>query len=184
MTDTNELITPRLRLRSWSSSDEDAMAAINRDPDVTRYLNRSVDAAAVEAFFGLVAEHWSEHGFGFWAIELLQPDASGSFIGFAGVVYPTFLPELADRPELGWRLARSAWGHGYAIEAATAARDNALGGLGLNELISIIHPGNVRSQRLATKLGMTRERQVFNPILKRPADVWQLSGPNNSTTVA
>jgi RimJ/RimL family protein N-acetyltransferase len=151
------------------------MAAINRDSEVTRYLNRPVDEDAVKAFFGLVNEHWNTRGFGFWAIELRRP--APTFIGFAGIAYPTFLPELADRTELGWRLARTTWGHGYATEAATAARDDGFGRLALEELISIIHPENERSQRLATKLGMVRERQVFNPVLNRQTDVWQLHPP-------
>jgi RimJ/RimL family protein N-acetyltransferase len=96
------------------------------------------------------------------------------FIGFAGVAYPTFLPELAERPEIGWRLAQTAWGHG-ATEATAAARDDAFCRLKLPELISIIHPENVRSRRLATKLGMTPEREVFNPVLDRTTDGWQLS---------
>jgi RimJ/RimL family protein N-acetyltransferase len=75
----------------------------------------------------------------------------------------------------GWRLARSAWGCGYATEAAIAARDDALGRLGLAELISIIHPENERSQRLASKLGMAREREIYNPVLSRMTDVWRLS---------
>ncbi len=150
------------------------MAAINRDHEVTRYLNRPVEDA-VTAFAGIALDHWSTHGFGFWAVELRGPRAAASFIGFVGVAYPTFLPELADRPELGWRLARSAWGQGYATEAAVAARDDALDRLGFNELISIIHPDNTRSQRLATKLGMSHERQIFNPVLRRNTDVWHLS---------
>lgn len=71
------------------------MAAINREPEVTRYLNRPVDEDAVEAFFGLVIEHWSAYGFGFWAIELRQPDPT--FIGFAGDRLP-HLPSRAGGP--------------------------------------------------------------------------------------
>lgn len=153
------------------------MAAINRDPEVTRYLNRPVDEQAVEAFSGSVIDHWSVHGFGFWAVELLRPEAEQSFIGFVGVAYPSFLPELAHRPELGWRLARPAWGFGYATEAAVVARNDAFTRLGVTELISIIHPENERSQRLAAKLGMSQERPVFNPVLNRPTGVWQISAP-------
>lgn len=170
-----ELTTPRLVLRPWTPADEKPLAAINRDPEVTRYLNRPVDEDAVATFFGLVVEHWSTRGFGFWAIELRRPEKIHPFIGFAGVAYPTFLPEVAERPELGWRLARSAWGHGYATEAAIAARDDAFARLHFNELISIIHPENTRSQRLAARLGMAREREVFNPFLRRTTDVWQLA---------
>jgi RimJ/RimL family protein N-acetyltransferase len=54
-----DLITARLRLRRWRLEDKEPMAAINRDPEVTRYLNRPVDEDAVESFFGLVVEHWS-----------------------------------------------------------------------------------------------------------------------------
>ena len=70
------------------------------------------------------------------------------------------MPELAHRPEFGWRLARGAWGRGLATEAAGAARDDAFERLGLPELISIIHPENERSRRVATKLGMTIEGEV------------------------
>ena len=149
------------------------MAAINRDPEVTRYLNRSVDEQAVSAFLAVVADHWERHGFGFYAVESREPGHHG-FIGFVGVAYPMFLPELAQRPELGWRLDRAAWGRGLATEAATAARDDAFERLELPELISIIHPENRRSQRLATKLGMSMEGRVHNPILDRSVDIWQL----------
>ncbi len=119
------------------------MAAINRDPDVTRWLNRPADARAVDGFYGAVTEHWTTHGFGLYAVEVLGVDGH-AFIGFVGAAYPTFLPALAHRPELGWRLAREAWGKGLATEAATAARDDALHRLALPSLISIIHPQNTR----------------------------------------
>lgn len=169
--------TPRLQLRSWRPEDESPLAAINRDPEVTRFLNRPVDDAAVAAFYGLIVEHWDRHGFGFYAVESREPRLRGRFLGFVGVAYPTFLPELAERPELGWRLERAAWGRGLATEAALAARDDAFERLKLPELISIIHPENSRSQRLAAKLGMSIERQIPNPILGRETDVWQLPAP-------
>jgi len=172
---SDELITPRLQLRRWRGEDAEAMAAINRDPEVTRFLNRPVDEPAVQAFFGVVTDHWNEHGFGFYAVESSEPGSEGRFIGFVGVAYPTFLPELARRPELGWRLASDTWGTGLATEAATAARDDAFQRLALSELISIIHPANTRSQRLAAKLGMTVERQIDNPVLDRQVDVWQVA---------
>ena len=148
------------------------MAAINRDPEVTRYLNRPIDDQVVEAFFGVLTDHWTGHGFGFYAVETREKE---QFIGFVGAAYPSFLPELADRPELGWRLSRIAWGRGYATEAARAALQDAFERLALPELISIIHPDNARSQRLATKLGMTVERRVHNPVLERDVDVWQIA---------
>ncbi len=169
------LITPRLRLRRWRGEDAEAMAAINRDPEVTRFLNRPVDEPAVEAFFGVVTDHWNEHGFGFYAVESRETGDGGRFIGFVGVAYPTFLSGLAQRPELGWRLASDIWGRGLASEAAAAARDDAFHRLALSELISIIHPENRRSQRLATKLGMTVERQIDNPVLDGQVNVWQVA---------
>jgi RimJ/RimL family protein N-acetyltransferase len=174
-----EILTPRLRLRGWTAADAAPMAAINSDPEVTRHLNRAVDPAAVAAFLDRALADWAEHGFGWYALESREVGSEGRLLGFAGVSHPTFMPELAARPELGWRLARSAWGRGLATEAACAARDDAFGRLGLPELISIIHPGNDRSQRVAVKLGMKRERQALNPVLGRPVDVWRLARPSD-----
>jgi RimJ/RimL family protein N-acetyltransferase len=167
---TIELLTPRLRLRCWHPEDEAPMAAINRNRDVTRYLNRPIDERSVEMFFGQVLEHWNRHGFGPWAVERLD---GGGCVGFVGVAYPGFLPAVAHRPELGWRLAADTWGRGYATEAAAAARDDALSRLELPSLISIIHPDNVRSQRVAAKLGMAVGAHVHNPVLGRAVEVWE-----------
>jgi RimJ/RimL family protein N-acetyltransferase len=170
----DELLTPRLRLRRWSADDFEPMAAINRDPAVTEFLNRLVDEAATQAFLAKTVDHWGEHGFGHWALEPRQGPLAGRLIGFTGVAYPTFLPELATRPELGWRLARETWGQGFATEAALAARDDGFTRLGLPELISIIDPDNSRSRRVAEKVGMSIERQVHIPALARDANVWSL----------
>jgi RimJ/RimL family protein N-acetyltransferase len=175
--DGEALRTERLILRPWRDEDAVPMAAVNSDPAVTELLNRRMDAAATAAFLDRTEAHWAEHGFGHWAVEPVAGPLAGAMIGFVGVAYPTFLPALATRPELGWRLAAASWGSGYATEAALAARDDAFTRLALPELISIIHPDNDRSQRVATKLGMTIEHQLFNPVIDREVDVWQLPRP-------
>jgi RimJ/RimL family protein N-acetyltransferase len=169
------LETPRLALRRWLPGDEDALAPIDADPEVTRYLHPPLPPAA--RFGERCLQHWEEHGFGFFAVELREGSAPGRFIGFVGLGYPAFLPELARRPELGWRLARDSWGRGLATEAAVAVRDDAFGRLGLDELISIIHPDNAASRRVATKVGMRIEGVVHHAGLDRDVDVWQLTAP-------
>jgi len=139
---------------------------------VTRYLNCPVDARAVDAFFGIVVGHWAERGFGVYALEPREPGLEGRFVGFAGAAFPTFLPEVAHRSELGWRLEPAFWWRGLATEGAVRARDDAFARLGLSELISIIHPYNERSRCLATKLGMSVERQIHNPRLDREVELW------------
>lgn len=173
----DEIRTERLLLRRWAPGDEAAMASVNRTPEVTRLLNRPVDEAAVAGFQKVMVDHWDTHGYGPWALESLEPETRGRFLGFAGLAHvPPFLAAAGSSPELGWRLDRAAWGRGLATEAAEAARDDAVGRLGVPDLISIIHPENVRSQRVAEKLGMHRARSIENPVLDREVDVWEL-GP-------
>jgi RimJ/RimL family protein N-acetyltransferase len=85
---------------------------------------------------------------------------------------PPFLSAAGSAPELGWRLGRSGWGRGLATEAAIAARDDAFDRVALPEIISIIHPENQRSQRVAVKLGMQRRRRIENPVIGIEVDVW------------
>jgi RimJ/RimL family protein N-acetyltransferase len=157
------------------------MARINRDPEVTRYLGAPAGiAASTPAFLAGAVAHWDEYGFGFWAVESIAPADEGAFLGFIGMAHPTFLEPLAARVELGWRLGRRAWGRGLATEGATAARDHAFDAVGIDELISIIHPENRRSQRVAKKLGMSIETLIRHPGLGRDVEVWQLSGTDRS----
>ena len=170
-----QLETPRLLLRQWRPGDEVVMGNINSDPEVARYLNRPVGAAATRAFVAMVHAHWQEHGFGFWAVQSRESDNEGAFLGFIGAGHPSYLPELSARVEIGWRLARNAWGRGLATEGARAARDHLFEALELPELISIIHPENVRSQAVARKLGMSVSERVHNPVIDMEIEVWRIS---------
>jgi RimJ/RimL family protein N-acetyltransferase len=169
-----ELRTQRLLLREWRESDREPMAQINSDPRVTEFLNQRADKKSLRAFDAWLASHWERFGFGVWAVQAEVEPMRGVLLGFTGIAYPEFLPELAARPELGWRLASGAWGQGFATEAAAAARDDAFGRLGVPELISLIDPGNVRSQRVAEKVGMTRTGDsVLNVAQGNTVDIWQ-----------
>jgi RimJ/RimL family protein N-acetyltransferase len=175
VSDRDELLTPRLRLRRWRQADREPLIEINRDPEVSEFLGGPVDETATDSFLAKTLAHWEEHGFGHYAVELREAPDAGRLIGFAGVAYPTFLPAVADRPEIGWRLGRPFWGRGLATEAAQAVRDRCFDQLGLGELISIIDPANVRSRRVAEKLGMRIEKQVHHAALGRDVDIWACS---------
>jgi RimJ/RimL family protein N-acetyltransferase len=83
--------------------------------------------------------------------------------------------------ELGWTLLRDAWGAGYATEAAQAVRDWALDELALARLISLIHPDNARSQRVARRLGETHERDIVTA-RGHPAQLWALNSGSRAAS--
>ena len=93
-------------------------------------------------------------GFGLWALEVTE---TGEFVGFAGLAAPTFEAHFTPAVEVGWRLARRAWGNGYATEAGLAALDFGFGRVGLGEIVSFTTAGNARSRAVMERLGMTHD---------------------------
>jgi RimJ/RimL family protein N-acetyltransferase len=145
--------TNRLTLRQWRDDDLEPWAALNADPLVREYfpeiLTREQSAASLEHF----RADLTERGWGWWAVEIT---ATGQFLGMTGLD-PVDEGLPFDGVEIGWRLARSAWGHGYATEAATAVVDYGFSTLGLNEILAITTLGNERSQAVMRRLGMTHD---------------------------
>ncbi len=172
-----ELRTKRLLLRPWRDADLEPMTAINAEPEVHEFLSHQPDAEATADLIARARRSWEQHRFGFFALESRTAPLAGELIGFCGVAHPTFIPAAADRTELGYRLARPAWGHGFATEAALACRDDAFYRAGLPELISLIDPLNTRSQRVAEKLGMTPGDPVRNPQTDTDVTIWSLRAP-------
>ena len=150
------LETERLILRPFAETDFDGYAAIHADPEVTRYLTATgAPMARWEAWrsFAMFVGHWHLRGYGVWAIE---SKATGRFIGRAGLHNPDGWPGI----EVGWTIGREHWGNGYATEAGRAAMTWAFDVLGLEHIISVIHPENVRSIRVAERLGLSYERDT------------------------
>lgn len=148
------IATERLVLRDWQASDSAPFAALNADPSVTRYLGLQRDRAASDALIESTREHWSVSGFGLWAVARSD---DGRFLGFTGLSRPSFDAHFTPAVEVGWRLAREAWGHGYATEAARAALTFGFETIGLDEIVSFTVPANERSWRVMQRLGMTRD---------------------------
>ncbi|MBA2349392.1 MAG: GNAT family N-acetyltransferase [Solirubrobacterales bacterium] len=154
--------TERLVLRGWRPEDRAPMARANADAEVTRWIGDGapLDRAASDAFVDAIVEQWRARGFGLWAVE---ERAGGAMLGLCGLSVPWFLPSVLPAVEIGWRLERSAWGRGYATEAAAAALAHAFDDLGLTEVIATIFPENIRSVRVAEKLGMVRTGERNHP---------------------
>jgi len=155
--------TERLLLRAWRPADADPFAALNADPEVTRYLRGPMRRDESDELLARVRGHWQEHGFGLYAVEV---KCSGAFAGFVGLAIPSFLPEVLPAVEVGWRLARAHWGNGYATEGARASLAHGFGELGLRQIISLIDPRNTASVRVAERLGMTRGRDRTHPVTR------------------
>jgi RimJ/RimL family protein N-acetyltransferase len=156
-----ELRTERLRLAPFARADGEALAAINADPEVTRYLRPAGHAeslAQAERF----AAHWEQHGYGLWALR--RGDDGDDLLGFAGLSIPFHFPAVLPAVEAGWRLRRDAWGRGYATEAARVAVRHGFAGLGLDEVISLVHAENDRSLAVAARLGL-RERERIGVVV-------------------
>jgi RimJ/RimL family protein N-acetyltransferase len=143
------LVTERLRLRELRKSDLDDYAALNADPEVLRYLGGGMepwDRGRTWRHLAFLMGSWELGEIGTWAVEHRE---TGEFLGVIGFSFPEGWPGF----ELAWRLARRWWGHGYATEGARAALDHAFTVLRRDRVISLIHPGNRASIRVAERIG-------------------------------
>jgi RimJ/RimL family protein N-acetyltransferase len=128
---------------------------MSADPEVMRYLGSGRVLSQAESWSEVAVHigHWALRGYGQWALERKE---DGAAIGRAGLWNPPGWPGL----EIGWKLARPAWGQGYATEAGRAAIEWTWRTLDAPELISLIQPGNAASIRVAERLGMRRLRET------------------------
>jgi len=149
------LTTARLILRPWRAADREPFAALNADPEVMAFfpapLTRAVSDMLADRFEQAFAD---DGGWGWFAV---QERASGEFVGFTGMGHATFDAPFTPAVEIGWRLARGAWGRGIATEAATGVVSFAFDEVGLDEVVAMAVPANERSLAVMRRLGMSRD---------------------------
>jgi len=140
------LETDRLLIRPFEGRDLDELAAIVADPEVRRFLGAPQDRAEA---WGVIAHLLGHEALRGWSQNAVIERSTGRLVGRCGLYQPEGWPGV----EVGWIFARGAWGRGFATEAAVVWRDWAFDVLMLDELISIIHPDNVASIRVAERIG-------------------------------
>jgi ribosomal-protein-alanine N-acetyltransferase len=166
------LTTARLFLRHFHIFDAEAMMAVFGDREVMRFGDGVQTREWVQNWISTCLERYHQTwGFGPYAvIEQQRPE----LLGYSGLFY---FPDIGGQPEveIGYRLRRSAWGQGFATEAARAVRNYAFHPLGLQRLIALIDPSNTASTRVAEKIGMHYERDVMLPGYTHPDRLYAIS---------
>jgi len=144
--------TARLVLRRWRSEDRAPFAELNADPKVMRYFPSLLDRAASDALIDRIEAGFDERGYGLWAVDRLDTQ---SFIGFVGLSVPRFEAHFTPAVEIGWRLATSSWGQGFATEAAFRVVAAGFDEFGLDQIVSFTAKLNTPSIAVMRKLAMT-----------------------------
>jgi ribosomal-protein-alanine N-acetyltransferase len=159
-----ELDTARLRLRRWRREDREPFAAMNADPEVMEFFLAPLTRAQSDELIERIEQGFEQHGFGLWALEVRE---SKQLVGFTGLSVPEFEADFTPAVEVGWRLARPAWGQGYATEAALAALGFGFKRVGLEEVVSFTSVGNHRSRAVMGRIGMSRDpgEDFDNPMI-------------------
>jgi RimJ/RimL family protein N-acetyltransferase len=145
------LTTDRLLLREWRDEDLAPWAALNADPRVREFFPNLLTGAESLAQMQEARAHFARHGFGPWAVEVIDGEP---FVGFIGLSVPSFEAHFTPCVELGYRLAFDAWGHGYATEGGRAVLRHGFETLGLPEIVAFTTASNWRSRRVMERLAM------------------------------
>ena len=145
--------TARLRLRAFRASDLEAYAAMQANPEVMRHMVMGRTSTSGEVWRTMLMSlgSWALRGYGMWACEKLDDEV---FVGSVGIFHPFDWPE----PEIAYSFDQPYWGHGFATEAAKAARDWLFEHFPLQRAASLIRPDNLASKRVVERLGAVCER--------------------------
>lgn len=146
--------TDRLCLVDFTDAHLDGLAAMNADPQVMEYFPATQSRAESAAFLQRLGAHQQKHGFSLFAVHSKD---RGAFIGFTGLLTAEFEAPFTPAVEIGWRFVASAWGQGFASEAARACLTYGFQHCGLSEIVSFTALQNKRSIRVMEKIGMVHD---------------------------
>jgi RimJ/RimL family protein N-acetyltransferase len=156
----DEIRTDRLLMRRWHNFDLAPFATLNGDAETMRFFPHTLNQEASDAFVQRIEARFDVQGYGLWALELV---ATCEFIGYTGLnPLPDGVPGSGGM-EVGWRLDRHFWHHGYATEAARAAVAVAFDGAELPELWSMTAVLNEPSQAVMRRIGMVEVDRFDHP---------------------
>jgi len=151
------LKTKRLILRHFQHQDIDAIMFVFGDAEVMNHGDGVQSKEQVEQWMENTIYSYKVFGFGPYAVVLASTQ---TLIGYCGLFH---FPDIDGQPEveIGYRLAKQYWGQGFATEAALAVREYAFKTLEIGRVVALIEPSNTASIRVATKLGMSYEKDVM-----------------------
>jgi RimJ/RimL family protein N-acetyltransferase len=150
----NQILTARLLMRRWREADREPFARLNADPRVMRHFPAPLSRAESDALIDRAEAHFEFHGFGPFAVELRE---TGRFLGFIGLVVPSFEAHFTPAVEIGWRLDADLWNRGLATEGAREVLRYAFEEMRLPEVVSFTVPENMASRRVMEKIGLVRD---------------------------
>ena len=155
----------RVTLRQWTDADLAPFAAMSVDPEVMLHMRSLLTREESDALVERVRGQIDAHGFGLWAIDVPGLGFAG-FVGLAGVPFEVPLAGFETAQyEVGWRLARAAWGHGYATEGAKLAVRHGFEVAKLPQIVSFAAQGNLASIAVMERIGLTRRGEFDHPRL-------------------
>jgi RimJ/RimL family protein N-acetyltransferase len=153
-----EIETGRLLLRPWRDGDWHGLHRTYGDAEVMGWIGSAAsDLASTAAAVGRMSMHWRLLGYGMFAVE---ERTTGDLIGRVGLMLHPDWPLAGPKVEVGWTLQRSAWGHGYATEGATASLEFGFNVLDLPQIFSMTRPDNVRSRAVMERCGLTHQGEL------------------------
>ncbi len=154
--------TSRLGLRQWTNDDIPPFVEMNRDTNVMRYFPALLTEEETQAMVQRIQTSFVTNGFGLYAVEV---KSTNEFIGFTGFSIPRFQSFFTPCVEIGWRLKHSAWGQGYATEAAKACLQYSFNKLGFDKVYSFTASVNTPSENVMKKAGMIKAGEFNHPLL-------------------
>lgn len=154
--------TERLGLRNWLPADEAPFIDMGQDPQVMQHFPGLLSSEETIALIGRLTKHFEKHGYTYFAVDVLETD---DFIGFTGLANQTWESEFTPCVDMGWRFKRSAWGKGYATEAAKGCLEAAGTIFYLEEVLSFATDTNQASENVMKKIGMRYIGKVEHPAI-------------------
>lgn len=155
--------TARLGLRNWKMGDLNHLVALNANAAVMEYFPNTMTRKQTEGYFRRIQQHFSEFGYGAYAVEELD---SKKFVGLVGFNQARFKAAFTPCVEIAWRLCPSVWNQGYATEAAQACLVYGWQELDFKEVYSFTALPNQKSAHLMQKIGMQKVGEFDHPNLK------------------
>ncbi len=152
----------RLGFRTWLPKDIQPFAAINSDAEVMKYFPSTYGIAKTTSLILNMNTMYEEKGYCYFGVDIFD---TSELIGFIGIAYQDYEAPFTPAVDIGWRLAKSYWGKGYATEGARKCLEYSFDRIGLSEIVSVATTANLPSINVMKKIGMNFDGEFEHPAL-------------------